>query len=67
MALLYEIIKIIKMPMERYFNPEPGGAESEQRKRVSFKLKRCPEHYLPIIEGALDGVNQITNEETDNE
>ena len=26
-----------------------------QRQRVSHKLKLCPEEYLPIIEGAIDG------------
>ncbi len=42
--------------MERYFNPEMvPREESEQRQRVSHKLKLCPEEYLPIIEGAIDG------------
>ena len=30
-------------------------SESELRQRVSHKLKLCPEEYLPIIEGAIDG------------
>lgn len=29
MALLYEIIHIIKIPMEKYFNPELDGGGSE--------------------------------------
>ena len=29
--------------------------ESDQRQRVSHKLKLCPEQYLTIIEGAIDG------------
>ena len=36
-------------------NPEIMREESEQRQRVSHKLKLCPEQYLPIIEGAIDG------------
>lgn len=43
------------LPMERYFNPEVMREESELRQRVSHKLKLCPEEYLPIIEGAIDG------------
>ena len=53
--------------MERYFNPEIMREESEQRQRVSHKLKLCPEEYLPIIEGAIDGALKIEkpNEETE--
>lgn len=53
--VLYELIQICKLPMERYFSPEVQSDESEQRQRVSHKLKLCPEQYLPIIEGAIDG------------
>jgi len=45
--------------VERYFNPEIMREESEQRQRVSHKLKLCPEEYLPIIEGAIDSAIQI--------
>ena len=65
MTLLYEIISIIKIPMEKYFNPELDGGGSEQRKRIANKLKMCPENVLPIIEGALD--KAIQQKETDNE
>ena len=41
--------------MERYFNPEVMREESTQRQRISHKLKLCPEQYLTVIEGALDG------------
>ena len=41
--------------MKRYFNPEVLRSENEQRQRVGHKLKLCPEEYLPIIEGAIDG------------
>ena len=47
--------------MERYFNPEIMREESEQRQRVSHKLKLCPEEYLPIIEGAIDGAHAKWN------
>ena len=41
--------------MERYFNPAVIQNESELRQRVSHKLKLCPEEYLTIVEGAIDG------------
>ena len=47
--------KVCGLPVERYFNPEIMREESAQRQRVSHKLKLCPEQYLPIIEGAIDG------------
>ena len=45
--------------MEQYLNPEVMREESAQRQRVSHKLKLCPEHYLPVIEGAIDGALKI--------
>ena len=53
------LIKTCGLPVERYFNPEVLRSESEQRQRVGHKLKLCPEEYLPIIEGAIDGAIKI--------
>ena len=55
LPVIIQLIKICGLPVERYFNPEIMREESEQRQRVSHKLKLCPEEYLPIIEGAIDG------------
>ena len=64
-----QLIKICGLPVERYFNPEIMREESAQRQRVSHKLKLCPEEFLPIIEGAIDGALKIKpqNEETEGE
>lgn len=53
LPVMIQLIKICGLPVERYFNPEIMREESEQRQRVSHKLKLCPEEYLPIIEGAI--------------
>ena len=55
LPVIIQLIKICGLPVERYFNPEIMREESEQRQRASHKLKLCPEEYLPIIEGAIDG------------
>ena len=55
LPVIIQLIKACGFPVERYFNPEIMREESEQRQRVSHKLKLCPEEYLPIIEGAIDG------------
>ena len=55
LPVMIQLIKVCGLPVERYFNPEIMRQESEQRQRVSHKLKLCPEEYLPIIEGAIDG------------
>ncbi|WP_342981414.1 helix-turn-helix transcriptional regulator [Ruminococcus sp. 2227st1_E6_2227SCRN_220401] len=55
LPVVIQLIKICGLPVERYFNPEIMREESELRQRVSHKLKLCPEEYLPIIEGAIDG------------
>ena len=54
LPVIIQLIKACGLPVERYFNPEIMREESEQRQRVSHKLKLCPEEYLPIIEGAID-------------
>lgn len=55
LPVIIQLIKACGLPVERYFNPEIMREESEQRQRASHKLKLCPEEYLPIIEGAIDG------------
>ena len=59
LPVIIQLIKAYGLPVERYFNPEIMREESEQRQRVSHKLKLCPEEYLPIIEGAIDSAIQI--------
>ena len=67
LPVIIQLIRNCGLPVERYFNPEVLRSESEQRQRVGHKLKLCPEEYLPIIEGAIDGAIQIQqkNDETE--
>ena len=51
------------MNYKRYFNPELMRKESAERQRVSHKLQLCPEEYLPIVEGAIDGALRIHEQE----
>lgn len=57
--VLYELIRICKLPMEQYFTPESKTDENEQRQRVNHKLRLCSDKYLPIIEGTIDGAIKI--------
>ena len=59
LPFIIQLIKVCGLPVERYFNPEVMREESAQRQRVSHKLKLCPEQYLPVIEGAIDGALKI--------
>lgn len=61
LPVIIQLIKVCGLPVERYFNPEVIREESAQRQRISHKLKLCPEQYLTIIEGALDGALKIEN------
>ena len=67
LPVIIQLIKACGLPVERYFNPEIMREESEQRQRVSHKLKLCPEQYLTIIEGAIDGAIQTEQPEKDEE
>ena len=51
LPVVIQLIKTCGLPVERYFNPEVLRSESEQQ--------LCPEEYLPIIEGAIDGAIKI--------
>ena len=61
LPVIIQLIKECGLPVERYFNPEVMREESAQRQRISHKLKLCPEQYLTIIEGALEGALKIEN------
>ena len=61
LPVIIQLIKECGLPVERYFNPEVMREESAQRQRISHKLKLCPEQYLAVIEGALDGALKIEN------
>lgn len=67
LPVVIQFIKICGLPVEHYFNPEVMREESEDRKRVSHKLKLCPEQYLPIVEGAIDGALKIKQPEEETE
>jgi len=61
LPVFYEIVKLCKLPVERYFHPETESAcESQERSRTSLKLQVCPEKYLPIVEGAIDAAIKLT-------
>ena len=62
LPVIIQLVKICGLPMERYFNPEVMREESELRQRVGQKLKLCPEQYLPIVEGAIDGDSQAVDQ-----
>ena len=63
--VVMQLIRICKLPAERYFNPELLREDSEQRQRTSHKLQLCPEKYLPIVEGVIDGAIKL--KDTDDE
>lgn len=59
LPVIIQLAEICGLPMGRYFDPKICGAESPQRQRVRRKLEACPEEYLPIAEGVLDGILQV--------
>ena len=63
LPVVIQLIKVCGLPVEQYFNPEIIRGDSEQRQRVSHKLKLCPEQYLPIVEGTIDGALKIKQPE----
>ena len=57
LPVFYDLVKICKLPVNRYFCPEIKETfENAGRERMGLKLRLCPDKYLPIIEGALDTI-----------
>ena len=48
---------------------QPGAASggSEQRQQTSHKLQLCPEKYLPIVEGVIDGAIKLKDADDEKE
>ena len=65
--VVMQLIRICKLPAERYFNPELLREDSEQRQRTSHKLQLCPEKYLPIVEGVIDGAIKLKDADNEKE
>ena len=57
--VVMQLIRLCKLPAERYFNPGLIREDSEQRQRTSHKLQLSPEKYLPIVEGVIDGAIKL--------
>ena len=55
LPVFYQLVKICKPPVERYFFPPEGAPGDETHQRAAHKLELCPTRYLPIIEAAIDG------------
>lgn len=48
--VVMQLIRLCKLPAERYFNPGLIREDSKQRQRTSHKLQLYPEKYLPATE-----------------
>jgi transcriptional regulator with XRE-family HTH domain len=60
LPIFYEIVRLCKLPVERYFHPEVETARnSKERERATLKLTVCPEKYLPIVEATIDGAIKL--------
>jgi transcriptional regulator with XRE-family HTH domain len=67
LPLFYDLLTTCQLQAAKYFNQATDdNTDSEVRKSVYTKVKLCPEQYLKIIDGALDGVLNSKWEETEN-
>ncbi|HBH3651600.1 TPA: helix-turn-helix domain-containing protein [Clostridioides difficile] len=63
LPVFYQLVKICKLPVERYFFPPDSEQYGNERERVALKLELCPKEYLPIIEVAIDGAINLKETE----
>ena len=64
LPVFYEIVRLCKLPIERYFHPETAH-KSRKHERIGLKLSICPETYLPIIESVLDAALELNSAKND--
>ena len=61
LPVFYEIIRLCKLPVERYFHPELSESrESVERERAVLKMGLCAEKYLPVVEATIDAVIKLS-------
>mgnify|MGYP000027084218 CR=1 FL=1 len=65
LPIFHALVKVCKLPLERYFFDLAPCGDSELRQRVSHKLALCQEAFLPVVEGTLDGILRVQEEKTD--
>ena len=59
LPIFYELVRVCKLHVEKYFYPDAVENISEERERAIIKLRLCPEKMLPIVEGTLDTVMKV--------
>ncbi len=59
LPVMIQLIKVCGLPVERYFNPEIMREESEQRQRVSHKLKLCLKNICRLSKVPIDGALKL--------
>ena len=62
LPVVMQLLRICCLPAERYFYPELNAqkGKSDMRQRVEQKLEFCPEKFMPIIEGVIDGALKMS-------
>lgn len=58
LPFFYDLVTACQLQAGKYFGQSTDGddnVDSEIRKSVYAKVKLCPEHYLPVVDGALNG------------
>lgn len=55
LPIFYQLVRICKLPVERYFFTFEDKQDDKERERVAHKLALCPKTFLPIIEATIDG------------
>ena len=59
--VVLQLIRICKLPVERYFNPSLIAENTEQRQRVNHKLQLCPENICESSRQPLTEQSNWTN------
>lgn len=54
LPVLYDLVTVCNLPIEKYFYPSMETEQNEQSERIKQKLKVCDTKYLTAVEALLD-------------
>jgi transcriptional regulator with XRE-family HTH domain len=62
LPIFYDLVRICRLPVERYFYPDTHRDITVERQRAFTKLGLCDEKYLQLVESVIDGTLTISVE-----
>lgn len=61
LPVLYDLVNVCSLPVEKYFYPQIEDDGEPQRQRIAQKLRLCNPRYLSVIEVGIDELLKVND------